>query len=388
MTYRSSRVIVCACWLTVPPFASAQTPAGEVPPPSPTWTYGGFVDAAYPNALNDPLNKIFRSRGTVWHVDDLYLNMAGAYAKKAPTDRSRWGGELLLHAGKDAEIFGFSATAPNMHGSDWLRHVGLANLSYLTPAGNGLTLQAGVFPSLIGYDSLYAKDNNNYTRPWGADFTPYLMLGVNAVYPFTEKLTATFYVVNGYWHLADANGVPSSGVQLAYRIAPEITVKQTVLAGPHQPNTNLEFWRLLSDTIVERRTRRLVVAANVHFATERVDDAEPVHAWWVAAQLPVRLALNGLWSLSLRPEWAWDSKGRWTLASQDVRALTTTAECRLPYKWSAVILRFEHRVDTSHGPQGGFFGDVESAPGTIALQRTQHLLVVAALLTFDSPKPK
>ena len=72
--------------------------------------------------------------------------------------------------------FGFSATAPNIGGSGLLRHLGLANVSYVLPAGKGLTVQGGIFGSVIGYDSLYARDNLNYTRPWGADFTPYLML--------------------------------------------------------------------------------------------------------------------------------------------------------------------------------------------------------------------
>ncbi len=121
---------------------------------------------------------------------------------------------------------------------------------------------------MIGYDSLYAKDNFNYTRPWGADFTPYLMMGVNASYPMTDKLTGTLYVVNGYWHLADANRVPSSGGQIAYKATPKLTLKETVLWGPHQPNTALEFWRFLSDTVIERRTERVVVALNAHFATE------------------------------------------------------------------------------------------------------------------------
>jgi Putative beta-barrel porin-2, OmpL-like. bbp2 len=295
-------------------------------PPSPDVTYGGFVDLGYLEAFNDPLNELFRSRGTTWHVDDLYLNMTGAYAKKRAWDQSRWGAELLLQSGKDDEIFGFSATAPNMAGSDVLRHFGLANVLYLAPVGNGLTLQGGIFGSLIGYDSLYAKDNFNYTRPWGADFTPYLMLGANASYPFTEALTTTFYVVNGYWHLAHANSVPSSGVQLAYKATPEITIKETVLVGPHQANTSFEFWRFLSDTIVERRHERFVVAFNGHFSTERVDGAEPWRAWWVAAQWPTRWNFTGPWSVAVRPEIAWDSHGRWTLAEQTVTALTTTLE--------------------------------------------------------------
>ena len=100
---------------------------------------------------------------------------------------------------------------PNLAGSKWLRHLGLANVSYLAPVPKGLTVQGGIFPSLIGYDALYSKDNLSYTRPWGADFTPYLMMGVNASYPLNEKLTGTLFAVTGYWHLANANSVPSSG---------------------------------------------------------------------------------------------------------------------------------------------------------------------------------
>src|SRR5437773_565794 len=83
------------------------------------------------------------------------------------------------------------STTPNLRGYQWLRHIGLANVSYLVPAGKGLTIQAGIFSSFIGYDSLYTKDNFSYTRPWGADFTPYLMMGVNAGYPVTENLTGS-----------------------------------------------------------------------------------------------------------------------------------------------------------------------------------------------------
>jgi len=363
------------------PQAAAQ--ATPPPPATPDVTYGGFVDAGYLRAFNDPVNKLFRSRGTAWHLNDSHLNMTGAYVKKRASDRSRWGAELLVQTGKDDEIFGFSATAPNMSGSDLLRHLGLANLSYLAPAGKGLAIQGGIFPSLIGYDSLYAKDNFNYTRPWGADFTPYLMLGVNASYPFTDKLTGTFYIVNGYWHLAEANSVPSSGAQLAYKLSPAVTVKETVLAGPHQSDTSFAFWRFLSDTIVERRTERAVFAVNGHVSTETVDESVPFRAWWAALQVPMRWNLQGPWSIAVRPEIAYDSRGRWTLAEQTVQALTTTLEYRAPLKQSNLIFRVEHRVDNSTGAQGGFFDDFETSPGVVALTPTQQLLGFAVIFTFD-----
>src|SRR4029077_9587469 len=159
-----------------------------------------------------PSNHVFRNRGTTPRVDKWDLNMTGAYLKKAPSESSRVGVELTVQEGHDSELFGFSATAPNIGGADWLLHLGPTNVSYIAPVGKGLTIQGGIFSSLIGYDSLYAKDNFNYSRPWGADFTPYLMMGINASYPLTNKLNGTLFVVNGYWHLADANSVPSTGV--------------------------------------------------------------------------------------------------------------------------------------------------------------------------------
>ena len=375
-------LIASACLIAVHPSVAAQT-STDAPPAPPAWTYGGFTDIGYLFAPNDPLNKLFRSRGTAWHLNDVHLNMAAVFARRPATNDSRWGGELTLQAGKDDEIFGFSATAPNLAGSDWLRHLGPTSVSYLAEAGRGLTLQGGIFSSLIGYDSLYAKDNINYTRPWGADFTPYLMLGVNASYPITDKLTGTAFIVNGYWHLADANAVPSSGMQIAYAATPRVTLKETVMAGPHQSNTSLEFWRFVSDTIVERRADRLVMALNFHFATERVDQVDPLRAWWVAAQLPVQWHVSGPWRLAIRPEVAWDTAGRWTLAEQTVKALTTTLEYRASGTSMGTSIRFEHRVDTSTGPQGGFFDHHEIAPGVPALTPTQHLVILGVVIRFD-----
>jgi len=352
------------------------------PPPDRGWQYGAFADIGYLFDVNEPANKLFRSRGTAWHVDQLHLNMAGVSVKSKPSTRSRWGTELLVQTGKDDEVFGFSATAPNIAGHQWLRHVGLANVSYLAPAGSGLTLQAGIFTSLIGYDSLYAKDNFNYTRPWGADFTPYLMMGVNAAYSLTPTLTATVYVINGYWHLANANRVPSGGVQFVYKPSSQLTVKQAVLSGPHQANTAPEFWRHLSDTIVERRSDRMVVALNFTFATEMVDSTARHRASWLSAQMPVRWTPHASWSFAFRPEIAWDSDGRWTLAKQRVKAVTSTVEYRVPYKWTSTLVRLEHRFDVSRGPSGGFFHGKALDTGAVGLTPMQHLLIVGLILTF------
>ena len=349
--------------------------------PKPAWQYGGFVDFGYLHDANDPSNHLFRSRGTTFHVNEWDVNMADLYLRKPPSEQSRWGSELTLQAGKDAEVFGFSATAPNIKGYRWLRHLGPTNVSYLAPAGKGLTVQGGIFSSFIGYDSLYAKDNFNYTRPWGADFTPYLMLGVNATYPFSDKLSGALLLVNGYWHLADANSVPSSGGQLAYKPTDQVTIKETVLVGPHQSDTAFEFWRFLSDTIIERKTDKQTTAIELFAGSEKVASPGNPRALWLSAQLPMHWTLTPGWSATVRPEFYWDRDGRTTLFRQTVIANTTTLEYRIPYGTSAAILRLEHRIDDSRGPDGGFFKDGEGQ-----LTPRQNLLIFAAIFTFDSTR--
>jgi hypothetical protein len=356
--------------------ASAQTT--DAPPAlPPAWHAGAFVDLGYLRDFNKPENHLFRTRSTTPHVNELDLNMAAAYARKTPTAASRWGLEATAQGGEDSQTFGFSPTAPNLAGADGLRHLGPTNVSYLFPAGRGLAVQGGIFNSLIGYDSLYAKDNFMYTRPWCADFTPYLMLGANAAYPFTDTLTVTGFIINSYSHLSHPNDAPSVGVQIAYAASSRVSIKETVLTGSHQTDTSLGSWRVFSDTIVERKAGRLTTAAELQLATETLAETGD-RASWIGLQFPVHIAVGGPWSVSLRPELARDPSGRYTGVKQTVTAFTSGIEYRLAGHGAQAIARIEYRYDRSTGAEGGFYSgsNNELTPG-------QPMLVAGVILTFE-----
>ncbi len=349
------------------------------------WRYGGFVDLGYSLNFNFPANHRWRNRSTTPRVNELDLNMGAAYVRKDATEDSRWGMELLGQGGQDALNFGFHVNQSKVAGSDVLRHFGRANLSYLAPVGNGLTLQGGLFNSLIGYDSLYAKDNINYTRPWIGDYSPYLMFGANVAYPINEQVTATAYVINGYFHLSNPNDLPSYGGQLAYKPTSQWLVKETVYYGPEQANTSLEFWRLFFDTIVEWKKDKLTVAFEHQVGTENLAVAGSPRTFWTGAMVEARWDFSGPWNIAVRPEFFWDRNGRLTGFQQLVKAVSTTLEYKMPYRWTHTILRLEHRFDDSTGPGGGFFKGGEIAPGVIGLTPSQEMLIFSAIWTFDSP---
>jgi len=354
--------------------------AGAQKTESPEWHYGGFVDLGYSLDFNFPENHLFRNRTTTPRVNELDLNMGGVYIRKEATEQSRLGLELAGQGGQDAKAFGFHVNQPKVGSSDQLRHFGRGNVSYLAPIGKGLTIQGGLFTSLVGYESLYAKDNFNYTRAWIADYSPYLMFGANASYPLTEQLTGTLFIINGYFHLSHRNNAPSYGAQLAYRVTPRLTVKETVFSGPEQADTSVQFWRVFNDTIIEWKEGKLALAFEYQAGTEELAATGQPRVFWMGGALYTRWQIQGPWSVAIRPELFWDPNGRITGSEQFVRAVTTTAEYRLPYERSNTIVRLEYRYDESTGSGGGFFRGGENR-----LTPVQNLLLFSIIWTFDSP---
>lgn len=354
--------------------------------PSAGWRYGAYLDIGGIGNFNVPENGLWRSRTTASRHNQAAPNMVLAYVRKDASEASRWGMELGAQGGYDSVDFAFLQGESKVGGADVLRHVHRANASYLAPLGNGLTITAGLFNSLMGYESLYARDNTNYTRSWIADNTPYMMFGVNAAYPVNDRLTVTTFVINRYYHLAYTVAQPSYGGKWSYALTPRLTAMQTLYWGPDQTDASLEFWRLYGNHILEWKGDEVTVAASYDVGTENIaDQPGSPRAFVMGGNVMVKWHVAGPWSVALRPEFYWDRNGRWTGAEQFVKAITSTIEYKLPYRWTNTMLRVEHRYDESTGVGGGFFRRGEISSGVFGLAPSQHLVVFGLLCVFDSP---
>ena len=213
-----------------------------------------------------------------------------------------------------------------------------------------------------------------------------MMFGINAKYPVTDNLTVTAFVINGYYHLSHPNDQPSYGGQWAYRATPRLTLTQTLYGGPDQTNTAPQFWRLYGNHIVEWKGDDFTLALSYDIGTENIAD-RPGHprAFVTGGNLVARWHVAGPWTLVARPEFYWDRNGRWTGSEQFVKAVTSTVEYKIPYKWTNTTVRLEHRWDESTGAGGGFFRRGEVQPGVLSLTPNQHLVLLGILWTFDSP---
>ncbi|MDH4369875.1 MAG: porin [Nitrospira sp.] len=360
--------------------------AGEEPSQS-DWHYGGLLDLSYELNFNFPDNHLWRSKTTTPSVNEPALNMAVGYVRKDPSQHSRWGLEFGLQEGHDADGL-VPSTIPDrdkpIDHATQLKHFSRANVSFLAPIGNGLKVTAGLFNSYIGYQSIYARYNLNYTRSYMADNAPYFVFGLSATYPVNEATTVGFYIINEYNYLSHINNQPSYGMQVAWKPTTRLTLTENLYYGADQSNTAIEFWRFFSDSIIEWKDGPFTFAAAYDIGTENAAEL-PGHprTFWTAGALYAHWNVSGPWSVALRPEFYWDRNARITGSEQFIAAVTTTLE----YKWCidlhTLLARLEHRYDDSRGTEGGFFTGDFIGPGMIGLTPGQHLLLFSLIWFID-----
>src|SRR5574343_914333 len=132
------------------------------------WQLRGSIDLGYANAFQSNQELPFRSKVTAYRLNEFSPNIGMFYLRKAISEGSRWGMEFGAQAGYDTD--GQVPGSDRLSGYSILRYLSRANVSYLAPIGNGLTLTAGLMNSFLGFDSFYARDNFNVTRSWGSDY--------------------------------------------------------------------------------------------------------------------------------------------------------------------------------------------------------------------------
>lgn len=390
-------VILLWCFLILSSSVEAEEVARtDLEPQSPTvglfsvlgkvpkdWHYGAYLDVGYNMNFNQPENDRWRSKTTTFKVNQFRMNMIMGYIRKHATPQSRWGVEFRVQGGTDTE--GLITEPPPeanepISSADTLRHFSSANASYLFPLGNGLKLTAGLMDSFIGYESFHAKDNPNYTRGYLSDQAPYFQFGVAARYPVDETLALGLFMLNGYNYLTDTNNQFSYGFQSKWKAFPDLTFIQNLYYGPDQDNTDIQFWRFLSDSILEWESEPFLVAASYDVGTEKQADQHGNPRFvWMAAAVWTRWHIHGPWSLAVRPELYWDQNGLITGAEQLIQAITTTVEYKMPHMFSLTpVAKLEYRYDESTGSDGGFFKGEKNL-----LVSDQQQLILALTWAFD-----
>ncbi|MFN7258376.1 MAG: porin [Cyclobacteriaceae bacterium] len=74
------------------------------------------------------------------------------------------------------------------------------------------SVEAGIFPSLYGFEIFLSKENLHATRAYIADFAPDYEVGIRLKYQVNKNLSARLMVLNGWQEIKDSNGKKALGI--------------------------------------------------------------------------------------------------------------------------------------------------------------------------------
>lgn len=338
-------------------------------------TIGGYIEAFYQWNFNQPSNGVTNFRGYDNRHNSFTLSNAAldALGTLGPVSA-----HVALQVGDTPASYYLSEpVAPGTGvvattGPSIFQYIQQANVAWTAPLGRGLTLDAGIFLSPIGPEGIAVKDQWNWSRSDLFFALPTYHTGARVTYPFTDKLTLSLQVYNGWNSVVDNNPEKSIAGQLTYNIPDKLTYQFLYFTGVERPVGAPEgrAWRHLFDSYLALYPRPWL-SALVHF-DGGVEPNNFGDSGWAAGALYLRFHPIKWMYLAARGDFFYEwiaSNGSGAASpifwggARWMSSATATVDVR---PWDNVSFRVEYRHDQAQAP---LFFD-----GTVLVDAMSHFV--------------
>ena len=256
-------------------------------------------------------------------------------------------------------------------GTDYLKYVQQAYVSYLAPVGKGLTIDFGKFVTPAGAELIENKDNFNYSR--GLLFAlaiPYYHAGFRVGYALSDTVSLTGFLVNGWNDVKDNNDAKTVGVSLGLKPNAKTGVFVNYLVGNEFADDDDGGTRNLIDIVgTFALNDKTSLVGNFDYGR---DSLEGEDLDWYGVALGLKYQATDKFAFSPRYEWFVDDDGFATGLKQTLQEITLTGEDKAT---GGLITRFEFRKD---------FSDEDYFVKDDGLQSSQPTASVSFIYAFSS----
>jgi len=148
--------------------------------------FGAALEGFYQYNWNRPYDRINLLRAYDTRANVFGIQQAAIVVESVPAvdEGRRFGARVDLQFGQATEtVQGSPANEPR---PDVYRNIWQAYGTYVFPVGRGLQTDFGKFASIIGYETNYAKDNNQFSRAYLFNFLPFYHSGLRVTLPISD----------------------------------------------------------------------------------------------------------------------------------------------------------------------------------------------------------
>lgn len=186
----------------------------------------GFADLYYQYDFDNPANK--ERPGYIYNHKKHNQPRINLALLKASFQNNKWRAHLGLMAG-DYPKYNLAAE------SDWARSLYEANIGYIF--SDKFSIDAGILPSHIGFESAVSKDNWILCRSLLAENSPYYETGIKLNYTPDEKWSFAVLGLNGWQHIKDNNSSLAIGTQMQYKPNSKWLLNSSTFLGNEKPDS-------------------------------------------------------------------------------------------------------------------------------------------------------
>lgn len=195
---------------------------------------------------------------------------------------------------------------------DVLRHIFEANIGVKLSAKGNLWLDAGIFPSHIGFESAIAKDNYNLSRSLLAENSPYYEAGLKLGYTSkNEKWFLSALLLNGWQRIKrpDGNTTPAFGTQLTYKPSTSVTLNSSSFIGNDKPDSirQMRYFHNLYGIFQLSKKLSLITGFDIG-AQQKSRGSSQMNTWYSPVIIP-RYSASDKLTLAARAEYYSDRNG-------------------------------------------------------------------------------
>ena len=175
-----------------------------------------------------------------------------------------------------------------------------------------LWLDAGIFPSHIGFESAISKDCAVLTRNISSENTPFQSAGAKLTYGTDDsKFTATLVYLNGWARITRqlGNNKPAGGVQLAWKPTNKITVNYSNYLGTEGADS-VRVTRFYNDVYgVFQLTDKLGLTVGFDYATQQKSRTDKSKNEILSPVVILQYKFDSKWCMAGRFEYYEDTNG-------------------------------------------------------------------------------
>jgi len=287
-------VLLAVCGIT----ASAQNDSINKP-----LTISGYAEVYYTADFNNPKNN--NRPGFVYsHNRNNEINVNLAYIKTAyNTENVRV--NLALAAGTYMNA-NYAAEQGVM------KNVYEANAGLKISKKHNLWIDAGIFPSHLGFESAIGKDNWTLTRSLFADNSPYFETGAKISYTSESgKWFVSGLVLNGWQRIqrVDGNSTPAFGHQLIFKPNEKLTINSSSFIGNDKPDSIRQMRYFHNLYAVYQINKKLGITAGFDIGAEQKSKGSEQYNIWYTPVLVAKYNITDKLSFTARGEYYQDEKG-------------------------------------------------------------------------------